>query len=305
MDMVEHIHRHGGTILGTSRGPQEPAAMVDFLEKQGVNILFCVGGDGTQRGSHKIFEECRRRGLDIAVVGVPKTIDNDIQHCDRSFGLVTAVEEATKVLACAHTEAKSAVNGIGLVKVMGRDAGFIAAFATLASQDVNFTLIPELPFALHGERGFLHVLRERIMLRKHAVIVVAEGAGQHLFAAAECERDASGNVKHCDIGVFLKQEIARFFHVQGPKIDLKYIDPSYIIRSVKANCDDSVLCDQFGRSAVHAAMAGKTDVLVGWINGSFVHVPICLATAQKRQVPVEGEIWTSVLSATGQPRRFG
>jgi 6-phosphofructokinase 1 len=304
MEMVEDIHREGGTILGTSRGPQDPAGMVEFLEKLGINILFCIGGDGTQRGAHQIYEECTQRGAKIAIVGIPKTIDNDIQYCTRSFGLVSAVEQAEKVIGCAHVESKGAVNGIGLVKVMGRDAGFIAAYATLASQDVNFTLIPETHFVLEGEKGFLNVLRERMQLRRHAVIVVAEGAGQHLFAGEKMEHDASGNIKFRDIGLFLKEEIHRYFAQQGPKIDLKYIDPSYVIRSVPANCDDSILCDQFGRQAVHAAMAGKTDVLVGHQCNAFVHVPISLATAEKRRVQVEGELWTSVLSATGQPRFF-
>jgi 6-phosphofructokinase 1 len=306
MDMVEDIHREGGTILGTSRGPQEPAIMVDFLQKMGIDMLFCIGGDGTQRGAHQIQEECRRRGAKIAVVGVPKTIDNDIQYCDRSFGLVTAVEQVEKVLACAHSEAKGAINGIGLVKVMGREAGFIAAFATLASQDVNFTLVPEAHFELHGEKGFLNVLRDRLLLRKHAVIVVSEGAGQHLFPGGDqAERDPSGNIKFHDIGLFLKEEIKEFFHLNGPKVDLKYIDPSYIIRSVPANCDDSILCDQFGRQAVHAAMAGKTDMVIGHFNGAFVHVPIAMATDGKKRIQVEGELWASVLAATGQPRCFG
>lgn len=305
MKIVEDIHREGGTILGTSRGPQDLAVMVDFLEKQGINVLICIGGDGTQRGAHQIHEECARREARIAIVGVPKTIDNDIQYCVRSFGLVTAVEQAEKVLDCAHTESKGAINGIGLVKVMGRDAGFIAAFATLASQDVNFTLIPEAPFELYGEKGFLNVLRQRMLARRHAVIVVAEGAGQHLFAAEKAEYDASGNIKYRDIGLFLKGEILKYFGQLGPKVDLKYIDPSYIIRSVPANCDDSILCDLFGRQAVHAAMAGKSDLIIGQLCDAFIHVPIPLATAKKRRVQVEGELWTSVLAATGQPRFFG
>lgn len=302
MDMVEDIHREGGTILGTSRGPQEPVKMVDFLEKNGVNILFCIGGDGTQRGASQLFQECKRRGSNLSIVGIPKTIDNDIQYCTRSFGLVSAVEQAEKVISGAHVEAKGAVNGIGLVKVMGRDAGFIAAYATLASQDVNFTLIPEIHFELNGEKGFLNVLRERMLLRQHAVIVVAEGAGQQLVSGGKTECDASGNVKYRDIGLFLKEEICKYFAQNGPKIDLKYIDPSYVIRSVPANCDDSILCDQFARQAVHAGMSGKTNLMIGQIGESFVHVPIDLAIAEKRHVKIDGELWSSVLSATGQPR---
>ncbi len=303
-EMVEDIHDEGGTILGSSRGPQQPGVIVDFLERQGIDILFCVGGDGTQKGAHAVHEEVQRRGRKIAVVGIPKTIDNDIQFCDRSFGLVTAIEMAEKVLSCAHVESNGARNGIGLVRVMGREAGFIAAGATLASQDVNFCLVPEVPFTLQGPHGLLPALRERMLDRGHAVIVVAEGAGQNLFADLPDARDASGNAKFRDIGTFLKGQIVTYFKEHGPAIDLKYIDPSYVIRSVPANCDDSILCDQFARRAVHAAMAGKTDVLIGHMSGTFVHVPISMAVGEKARMSVEGEIWTGVLAATGQPRRF-
>jgi 6-phosphofructokinase 1 len=303
-DLVDNIHEEGGTVLGSSRGPQDCGVMVDFLESRKIDVLFCVGGDGTLRGAHALYEEIQRRGLRIAVVGIPKTIDNDIHYCDRSFGLLTAIDQAKWVLYCAHIEAKGAPNGIGLVKVMGRDAGFIAAGATLASQNVNFTLVPEVPFALHGERGFLPVLRQRMLDRRHAVIVVAEGAGQDLFERGEDQSDASGNVRYEDIGAFLKDKIRAYFDEHGPKVDVKYIDPSYIIRSVSANCEDAILCDQFGRRAAHAAMAGKTDVLIGHFSSTFVHVPIPMAVGQKRHMAVEGELWGNVLAATGQPKRF-
>jgi 6-phosphofructokinase 1 len=304
MDIVDDIHEEGGTILGSSRGSPTVEAMVDFLVAQRINILFCVGGDGTQRGAHAIFEESQRRGLKIAIVGIPKTIDNDVEYCTRTFGYTTAVAEAERVLACAHVEAKGAINGIGLVKVMGRDAGFIAAGATLASQESNFTLIPEVPFALDGDQGFLKALHRRILARHHALIVVAEGAGQDLFAKRSQQRDASGNVLNEDIGLLLKQEIIAYFEKNGPKVALKYIDPSYIVRSVPANCEDDVLCDQYARHAVHAAMAGKTDIIVGHVSGMFVYVPITMAIAKKRHLRVEGEFWNSVLAATGQPQRF-
>ncbi|MCR4413281.1 MAG: ATP-dependent 6-phosphofructokinase, partial [Thermoguttaceae bacterium] len=302
--IVEDIHQEGGTLLGTSRGPQDPAVMVDFLCAQRIDMLFCVGGDGTQRGAHAIAEEVARRRLPIAIVGIPKTIDNDIEYCDRSFGFTTAVAEAERVIACAHVEAKGARYGIGLVKLMGREAGFIAAAATVASQEVNFTLIPEIPFRLDGDRGLLEALRRRMIERQHAVIVVAEGAGQDLFDRRGTERDASGNIKFQDIGPFLRQKILEFFDQRGPKVDVKYIDPSYVIRSVPANAEDDILCDQFARRAVHAAMAGKTDVMIGHMAGAFVHVPLAMAIGRKRRVQVQGEFWASVLAATGQPAVF-
>jgi 6-phosphofructokinase 1 len=304
-DSVDDIHQHGGSVLGTSRGSQDPRAVVAFLRRERIGILFCVGGDGTHRGAHGIVEEIDRTGGGIAVVCIPKTIDNDIHFVRKSFGYSTALEAARRVIECAHMEAKGARNGIGLVKLMGRDAGFIAAGATLASQEVNFTLIPEVPFALDGPEGFLTVLERRIAESGHAVIVVAEGAGQHLFAGAPEERDKSGNVKPRDIGLHLKEQIAAHFERIGAPVSLKYFDPSYVIRSVPADADDSVFCNSLARHAVHAGMAGKTDVTIGYQHDTFVHVPIPLVLLRRKRLSPEGRLWVSVLEATGQPASFG
>ena len=303
--LVDEIHEVGGTMLGTSRGPQPTQAMVDFLVERQIQILLCVGGDGTLRGASALAGEAQRRGLAIAVVGIPKTIDNDVMYIARTFGLSTATEVARKVLDCAHNEAKSAYHGVGLVKLMGRHAGFIAATATMASQEVNFCLVPEVPFILEGQRGFLEALRERLEKHGHAVVVVAEGAGQDLIAELPTETDASGNKRLADIGTYLKQRILEHFaRIQVP-VDVKYFDPSYIIRSTAANCDDALLCDQLARNAVHAAMAGKTNLVIGFWNGAFTHIPIPLAIAEKKQLDPEGLLWTSVLEATNQPRTWG
>jgi 6-phosphofructokinase 1 len=303
-ELVDRIHAQGGTVLGTSRGPVDPTIALDFLQSQGVNVLFCVGGDGTQRGAHGLHEEASRRGYPLAVVGIPKTIDNDIDYVWRTFGFATAVEEAAHVIDSAHAEARSVLNGVGLVKLMGRDAGFIACGATLASQEVNFTLIPEVRFELEGESGFLNVLHKRLSERRHAVIVVAEGAGQDLIGGGDPGRDPSGNGRLKDIGLFLKNHIERYFNTRESPVTVKYLDPSYIVRSRPANKDDALLCDQFARNAVHAAMAGRTDILIGiWYN-VFVHVPIPMATASRRHVLPGGEAWSAVLAATGQPPEF-
>lgn len=304
-ELVDDIHEHGGTVLGSSRGPEEPAVIADFLQQRQINLLFCVGGDGTQRGAHGIAAEVCRLGLPTAVVGIPKTIDNDLPFVWRSFGYATALEKAQEVINCAHMEARGARNGVGLVKLMGREAGFIAAGATLASQEVNFTLIPEVPFPLEGEHGFLAALKKRLADRSHAVIVVAEGAGQDLMSQQRTERDASGNLKLNDIGVFLKDRITAFFAEAGVPMGMKYFDPSYFIRSVPANSDDRLLCDALARHAVHAAMAGKTDVLIGLWHNQFLHVPIGLAIASQRRLSPESDMWLGVLQATGQPRWRG
>jgi 6-phosphofructokinase 1 len=299
-DMVERIHHQGGTILGTSRGPQDTGVMVDFLKAQQIDILLCVGGDGTLTGAHAIAQEIKRRGLPIAVVGIPKTIDNDIQYCYRTFGFVTAVEEAEMVIDCAHTEAKSVLGGVGLVKLMGREAGFIAAAATIASGEVNFTLVPEVPFELNGPQGLLGKLERRLDAREHAVIVVAEGAGQHLLTAHEQAYDKSGNRKLGDIGPFLKGKIIEHFARVGKPVGVKYFDPSYNIRSVKANAADSLYCEQLARQAVHAGMAGKTDLFVGLWHNHMVHVPLEIAVGQSRRLDPQREMWAAVLATTGQ-----
>jgi 6-phosphofructokinase 1 len=304
LEFVDTIHKLGGTILGTSRGAQEASVVVDFLSAERIDMLFCVGGDGTQRGAHSIASEAARRGYPLAVVGIPKTIDNDLNYVWRSFGHITALEKAREVLDGAHAEASGVHNGISLVKLMGRDAGFIAAGASVASQEVDFTLIPEIPFKLEGDNGFLPCLRRRILAREHAVVVVAEGAGQDLMPAEPVSRDASGNVKPRDIGVFLREAILSYFRAEQIPVQVRYFDPSYIIRSAPANTGDSLLCDQLARHAVHAAMAGKTDLLIGFWYNVFIHVPIELAVAQKRYLDTEGELWMAVLSATGQPARF-
>jgi 6-phosphofructokinase 1 len=260
--IVDDIHKEGGTILNTSRGPVDMSLAVDNLIKRGINILFTVGGDGTQRGGVALFQEAQKRGYPISVVGIPKTIDNDVAYVSRTFGYLTAVEEAMKVLERAHTEAHSVENGISLVKLMGRNAGFIAAGATVASQEVNFTLVPEVPFKLDGPKGFLEALKLRILDRSHALIVVAEGAGQELLEQDEVVRDASGNIKTGDIGPFLRQKIESYFKEQKIPMVMRYIDPSYLIRSSPANAEDSILCDLYARHAVHAAMAGKTGVVI-------------------------------------------
>jgi 6-phosphofructokinase 1 len=301
-EMVAGIHQLGGTIIGTSRGPQDPNTIVRFLEDGKIDILFCVGGDGTQRAAHEIAAEVARRKLPIAVVGIPKTIDNDIRYCRRSFGFATAVAEAETVVHRAHTEAIGVRNGVGLVKLMGREAGFIAAGATIASGDVNFTLIPELPFELDGPKGLLAKLERRLAARRHAVIVVAEGAGQDLIPNLKEEYDASGNRKLGDIGALLKQRITDHFEHRNLPIHVRYFDPSYHIRSCPANAIDSLLCEQFARHAVHAAMAGKTDVLVGLSHGEFIHVPLPASIGEKKRLSPEDEWWTTVLAITGQEK---
>ncbi|MCX5832963.1 MAG: ATP-dependent 6-phosphofructokinase [Deltaproteobacteria bacterium] len=302
-EMVKEIQDLGGSILASSRGDQDIGEMVDALERMNINVFFMIGGDGTMRAAELITREVTRRNLKIGVIGIPKTIDNDLVLIQKSFGFDTAISEAVKIIQCAHVEAKGAPMGIGLVKLMGRQSGHIAASAAQAQGDANFVLIPEIPFDLEGEKGFLKCLEKRLLSRKHAVIIVAEGAGQDLIppSAFPPGKDASGNLKLRDIGLFLRDQIELHFKKIGVEVNLKYIDPSYMIRSVPANAGDSILCGILGQYAVHAGMAGKTGMLVGLVNDEFVHLPFKAVSSQRKTIDPSGNMWMQVLESTGQP----
>ncbi len=301
---VARINEYGGTILGTSRGNQDPEDIVDCLEQVGVNVLIVVGGDGSMRGALSVAEVIAQRDRRIAVVGVPKTIDNDIPYIEQSFGFQTAFAKATEAIRSAHVEATAVSNGIGVVQLMGRHCGFIACYAALANNDADFVLIPEVPFALDGEGGFLAHLRRRVSEQGHALVVVAEGAGQEYLQQEPPEVDASGNKKLRDFGAYLRRRIQDDFASAETDANIRYIDPSYAIRSVPANPYDSVYCIRLAHAAVHAAMAGRTEMVVGRWRGRFVHVPMRLTIASRNQVDPDGDLWMSVLEATGQPTSF-
>lgn len=301
-DVVDDIHKIGGTILGSSRGGGERTSeIVDAIERMNLNVLFAIGGDGTQKGAMAIADELDRRRLKVAVVGIPKTIDNDLLFVDRSFGFETAVERATDAVTAAHAEAHSSINGVGLVKLMGRDSGFIAVHTALATHEANFVLIPEVPFDLDGPNGLLAHLERRLQARNHAVIVVAEGAGQESVVVDPSATDASGNRRLGDVGAWLKEAIGAHFKARGVELNLKYIDPSYMIRSAPACPTDSVYCERLGNNAVHAAMAGKTRVLIGMVNNEFVHLPTGVVVTRRSTVDPEGSLYRDAIDATGQP----
>jgi 6-phosphofructokinase 1 len=300
-ELVDDIHLKGGDILSSSRGPQDPEEMVDALEKMDIGLLFAIGGDGTLRGAHALTKAIKKRGLKTSVIGIPKTIDNDISGIEQSFGFSTAVEAARPAILCAHAESKGAWNGVGLVKLMGRDSGFIAAYATIANSDVNFCFIPEVPFVLDGKNGFLQALEKRLDKKHHAVIVVAEGAGRQLTENPDAVTvDASGNVVRKDIGLILKEKIKKYFADKNKPLSLKYIDPSYMIRSLPTDSNDAAFCVLLGQNAVHAGISGRTDMVIGYWNQYFVHIPIELTTLKRKKVDPNGHLWQTVLETTGQ-----
>jgi 6-phosphofructokinase 1 len=305
-DDVKDIHERGGSALSSSRGEQDSGEVVDFLQRKGISILFAIGGDGTLRGALAIQREIKKRGLPISVIGIPKTIDNDIAFVERTFGLETAFSVAADSIRSAHTEAIGAPNGIGIVKVMGRMSGYIAANAALALNEVNFCLIPEVRFGLQGSFGLFALTEQRLRQRDHAVIIAAEGAGQEYVEDKTGKKDESGNVLLGDIGVFLKNSLKTYFKEHTDLyVNIKYIDPSYMVRSVPANAHDAIYCIQLAQNAVHAGMTGKTGIIIGQWNGQFTHVPIALATSRRKILSTEDPLWLSVLEATGQPMKIG
>ena len=305
-DFVKDIHEKGGSILSSSRGQQDCGQIVDFLERNGISLLFTIGGDGTLRGALEIYREVKKRGLSIAVIGIPKTVDNDIAFVERTFGLETAFSIAAESIRSAHTEAIGAPFGIGIVKVMGRMSGYIAANAALALAEVNFCIIPEVPFGLEGKTGLFSLVEDRLRQRDHAVIIVAEGAGQDYVKDASGRKDESGNPVLGDIGIFLKDRLKKYFKESTDiYVNIKYIDPSYMVRSVPANAHDSIYCIQLAQNAVHAGMAGKTGMIIGQWNGQFTHIPLALATSRRKVLSQEDPLWLSVLEATGQPYIIG
>ncbi len=305
-EQVRHIHRQGGSFLGSSRGGPPVDAIIDFLARERVALLFMIGGDGAQRSVLSISRAARARGVAVSIIGIPKTIDNDILFVDRTFGFTTAVDLARDVVDAAHAEAQGAFNGIGLVRLMGRNSGFITAHAALASGEANIVLVPEVPFEMDGPRGFLACLERRIRDRRHALVVVAEGAGQQFL---EKEREAlgadeSGNERLADIGAFLTERIRRHFQSVRVPIALKFIDPGYTIRSATAGGYDAIYCQRLAQSAVHAAMAGKTEMLVGRVHGRIVHVPSREVVKDRKRIDPDRQLWRAVLQSTGQPAKM-
>lgn len=304
-DNLSHIHERGGSILGTSRGTPPTQDIVLTLRAKRIDILFAIGGDGTMRGAHAIANSAKALNYQLAVIGIPKTIDNDIPYVRRSFGFETAVATACQAIQAAQTEASGFKNGIGLVRLMGRHSGYIAASAAVATGHVNFCLIPESPFYLEGQDGLYDLVEKQLRHRLHAVIVAAEGAGQHYFCQSPIERDASGNVKLGNVGEFLKEKLGIYFKSKQMDVSIKYIDPSYIIRSAPANPTDQLFCAKLAQNAVHAAMAGKTDLMIGYWHGMMTHVPLGLINGQRQSIDPQGGLWLNVLEATGQPHPIG
>ncbi|KAL4422989.1 hypothetical protein ABPG77_005469 [Micractinium sp. CCAP 211/92] len=291
---VDGIQLKGGTVLGTSRGNAKIPAIVERLRLWGINQLYVIGGNGGNAAAHAIAKECREQGVVCNVVGVPKSIDNDIQLIDRCFGFDTAVEEAQRSLISARVEARSS-GGISVVKLMGRQSGFIAMNASMASGVVDVCLIPEIRFDLEKLCDFVATIMAR---KDYCVVCVAEGAGQDIMDSSGPKgTDASGNPILQDIGVFLRDVFKKRF--KG--VDVKYIDPSYMIRSIPTITTDRIYCKVLGQGAVHGAFAGYTDFTVGLVNTHYVFLPTTTIIQFPRTVDPRGRQWNRLKTAINQP----
>ncbi|KAF3788756.1 ATP-dependent 6-phosphofructokinase 5 [Nymphaea thermarum] len=287
---VNDIHKCGGSILGTGHDAADTVAIVDCIQQHGINQLYVIGGLGTMRDAASIYEEIEKQCLNVSVVGIPGTIDNDIGVIDKSFGFDSAIQEAQKAIRAAHVEAESGENGVGLVKLMGRNSGFIAMYATLASRDVDCCLIPESLFYLEGKGGLFEFMEQRLRQDGHMVMVVAEGAGQGLVPAS-----------FSDVGIWLNDKIKEHFAKKKIVLNLKYIDPTYMIGAIPSNAADNVYCTLLAHSAIHGAMAGYTGFAVGPVNGKHAHIPIHTLIEKQRQVCLADRMWARLLSSTNQP----
>jgi len=301
-ETVRGLHNLGGTLLGSSRGGFDLQKIMDAVESKGLNQLYIIGGDGTHRGAIELAQEGVKRGLKLTVTGIPKTIDNDIGVIDWSFGFNTACAEARKAIRSAVVEASCAPNGIGVVKLMGREAGHITAISTLASREVDLCLIPEVPFPMGGPDGILAHIEGSVRSQGYCVVVVAEGAGQELLKSTN-QRDESGNKVLPEIGMYLQKEIQSHFAKKGMNASIKYHDPSYMIRSVPANASDSVLCMLLALNAVHGAMAGYTGFTSAVVNNRTVLLPMSIiAASSPSYLNPQGRTWERVCNLTHQPR---
>ncbi|WJZ96001.1 hypothetical protein VitviT2T_014730 [Vitis vinifera] len=304
--LVEDWHKRGGSVLETSRGGFDLEKIVNSIKDHEFDQVYVIGGDGTMRGAVTIFDEICRQKLNVSIAGIPKTVDNDISIIDRSFGFQTAVEMAQQAISAAHVEAESAVNGIGLVKLMGRSTGHIALHATLSSRDVDCCLIPENEFYLEGKGGLFEFLEQRLKQNGHAVLVVAEGAGQDMIPRSDAQKketDESGNPVFLDIGRWLKSELKSWWDRDHPGelVTIKYIDPMYMVRAVPANATDNLYCTLLAHSAIHGVMAGYTGFVSGPINGNYAYIPIAEVANAKNPVNTMDHKWAWVRSVNNQP----
>lgn len=300
-EKIHGIYELGGTVLGSSRGGFDIDKIMNNLIKHNINQIYIIGGDGTHRAADRIALEAKNRKLKISVIGIPKTIDNDLGVIDRSFGFSTAVTEARKAIQAAVVEASCAPYGIGIVQLMGRHAGYIAAHATLSARQVDICLIPEIQFPMTGDNGVCGLTEYVLRRQGYAVIVVAEGAGSDLVKTA-VQYDEGGNKKLPDIGKFMQSEMSQYFKSKKLDVSIKLIDPSYMIRAVPADASDAVYCQSIAQNAVHGAMAGYTGFSSGLVNNRTVLIPFDLISATSPSyLNPDGRTWERVLSLTHQP----
>ncbi|MEO7804127.1 MAG: ATP-dependent 6-phosphofructokinase [Actinomycetota bacterium] len=266
------LHR-GGTILGTSRtnpfgegdGPDRIRAT---LATHGVDMLIPIGGEDTLGAASKLHEE------GIPLVGVPKTIDNDLSGTDYTFGFDTAVNVATEAIDRLHTTAESH-HRVMVVEVMGRHAGWIALHAGIAG-GADLMLIPERPFDI--EEVVAHLQHRHATGKGFSIVVVAEGAvpKDGSMHTESDQLDEFGHVRLRGIGSALEQQIEARTGFETRATILGHIQ-----RGGTPTAFDRVLATRFGVAATEAAHQGKTGMMVALHATSIVLVPLSVAVKPK------------------------
>mmetsp|Transcript_20291 Transcript_20291/g.48093 ORF Transcript_20291/g.48093 Transcript_20291/m.48093 type:complete len:415 (+) Transcript_20291:167-1411(+) len=293
-EMVRDIHMKGGSIIKAARGGFDAEKICDNLQRLGITVLFLVGGDGTQFAGHLLYEAARKRRLAVSIVGIPKSIDNDVVLFDRTFGFDTAVAKASEVIRNALVEASSCDRGVGIVKLMGRDSGFVAMHAATAADVVDLCMIPEVKVDM---KDVIEHVDATLAKKKYMVIAVAEGAGQELVSTGK--QDDTGHTVYGDIGVFLKDTLNKHLKASGGRTF--YIDPSYIIRSVPITPNDHIYCVRLANDAVHTAMRGYTGVCVGAMHNVVCMLPSRLIASGKKKVRPHSSSWQGCVQTCNMP----
>lgn len=347
---VREAVNHGGSILPTARADElldleDPKQRDGALDKvtsrlinQQIDILYIIGGDGSMRAAHAISCRARRNPInELSVIGIPKTMDNDILWVWQSFGFLSAVEFAKQAILQLHTEVMSNPR-LCVIQLFGSDSGFVVSHAALASGVCDAVLIPEVNFTLKQLSGYI---RYRLQDRPHSdkpyggIVALAETAipldwREYVSATAEV---ADGSEKVILTPEELRaietfESHGRRVHGQTPDAlrsgGLRLVsqilqreirklgdrwssyrvftnEPRHLIRSIEPSVSDVIFAQRLGTLAVDNAMAGYHDFMISQWLTEYVLVPLKLVVLGRKRVPEHGIFWKSVRASTGQP----
>ncbi len=283
-EKVEDIHREGGTILHTSR--TNPFKEENGLQKikntlkgTEVDALVAIGGDDTLGAAHKLYQE------GIKIVGVPKTIDNDLSATDYTFGFDSAVNVAVEAMDRLHTTAKSHHRVI-VVEVMGRHTGWITLEAGIGG-GAHIVLIPEIPFDV--EEVCQALIKRKNQGKFYSIVAVAEGAkvvkGSEFLTrevTREKKRDAFGNILLGGIAEVLEKEIAKRTGFETRSMILGHIQ-----RGGRPSAFDRFLATRFGLKAAELVKKENFGQMASLRGTDIISVPLKEAVGKRKEVPLQ------------------